>query len=50
MAKVIDREEREAQREGARMAKAFTKSKGLVEGTPEYIKAYNAKLQDYVEG
>jgi hypothetical protein len=41
---------KEEQREGARMAKSFARAKGLVEGTPEYIKAYNAKLQDYVEG
>jgi len=41
---------KEEQREGARMAKAFARSKGLVEGTPEYIKAFNTKLQDYVEG
>jgi hypothetical protein len=40
----------EDQRKGIRLAAAFARSKGFKEGTSEYIKVYNAKLQDYAEG
>jgi hypothetical protein len=41
---------KEDQRDAMRFAKAFAKGKGFAEGTSEYIKVYNAKLQDYAEG
>ena len=41
---------KEDQRDAMRFAKAFAKGKGFAEGTSEYIKVYNSKLQDYAEG
>jgi hypothetical protein len=41
---------KEEQREGQRLAKAFCRAAGLKEGSPEFTKAFNSKLQDYVEG